>query len=357
MVAYVVYNQLYLQQINIVLERKVDVMKKGLLLIMLLSFMGTVCFAQAKKKPIAKKKTTKTTAAKSAGANTSVLAKNKADSASKPNITVTKVPLTDTVKKDRPVNGFYVKTNILSAKPTPYASIREADAVYEKTVWREIDLRERVNQYLISPKKRLIDVLVDAIKNDELTAYDPSPTKIDVNGDEFTAPLTKEKAMARLSDSTLVHHFDATGADIGTTMVPGEFNPDSVIKFRIKEVWMFDKQRSVFEPRILGIAPLVKPKVAGAGEADYQPAFWIYYPEARKVLASQEAILKHNDATGLSFDQVLLKRIFTSYIVKESNEKDERIKDYAQGIDKLYESERIKKSLMDWELELWKYGN
>jgi gliding motility associated protien GldN len=333
-------------------------MKKRLLLIVLLSFMGMVCFAQAKKKPVAKKKTTKTTAAKPAGANTSISAKSKADSANKPTITVTKVPLTDTVKKDRPVNGFYVKTNILSAKPTPYASIREADAVYEKTIWREIDLRERVNQYLISPKKRLIDVLVAAIKNDELTAYDPTPTKIDINGDEFSAPLTKDKAMSRLADSVVIDKIDpATGAKIGSSVVPGEFNPDSVIKFRIKEVWMFDKQRSVFEPRILGIAPMVKPRVVGATENDYQPAFWIYYPEARKILASEEAILKHNDATGLSFDQVLLKRIFTSYIVKESNEKDERIKDYAQGLDKLYESDRIKNSLLNWELELWKYGN
>jgi gliding motility associated protien GldN len=338
-------------------------MKKGILLIVVLSLAGLACFAQTKKKTPAKKKPATTkgrTAAKPAAAknNTSVAAKSKADSVNnKPKIAVTQIPLTDTVKKDRPLNGFYTKTNILSAKPTPYANLREADVVYEKTVWREIDLRDRVNQYLISPKKRLIDVLVAAIKNDELTAYDPTSSKIDINGDEFTAPLTKEKAMARLADSAVVHHFDKNGVDTGTTVVAGEFNADSVIKFRIKEMWMFDKQRSVFEPRILGIAPLVKPKVAGAGDNDYQPAFWIYYPEARKVLASEEAILKHNDATGLSFDQVLLKRIFNSYIVKESNEKDERIKDYAQGIDKLYESDRIKNTLLNWELELWKYGN
>lgn len=347
-------------------------MKKGIVLIVLLSFISVASFAQAKKKTTttAKKPAAKTTvkgkpaAGKSkpgttGGASTST--KAKADSVNnKTTIAVTRIPLKDTVKKDAPLNGFYTKNNIVSTKPTPYAQLREADVVYEKTVWREIDLRERVNQYLISPKKRLIDVLVEAIKNDELTAYDPTPTKTNIDGSDFSkaAPLTKEQAMAKLADSTVVDEFDkATGAKISSKMVAGEFNPDSVIKFRIKEVWMFDKQRSVFEPRILGIAPLVKPRVAVATENDYQPAFWIYYPEARKILASQEAILKHNDATGLSFDQVLLKRIFTSYIVKESNEKDERIKDYAQGIDKLYESERIKNSLLNWELELWKYGN
>ena len=333
-------------------------MKKGMLLLVLLTVVGLASFGQIKKKTTAKKKPA-VSKTKTGARNASTTAQAKPDSTvtTKVSATAKQIFPTDTVKKDRPLNGFYVKSNILSAKPTPYANLREADVVFEKMIWREIDLRERTNEYLISPKKRLIDVLVNAIKNDELTAYDPTPTKIDVNGDEFSAPLTKEKAMSRLADSTVVDKFDASGQKIGSTVVAGEFNPDSVIKFRIKEVWMFDKQRSVFEPRILGIAPLVKPRVAGATENDYQPAFWIYYPEARKILASEEVMLKHNDATGLSFDQVLLKRIFTSYIVKESNEKDERIKDYAQGIDRLYESERIKKSLMDWELELWKYDN
>jgi hypothetical protein len=71
------------------------------------------------------------------------------------------------------------------------------------------------------------------------------------------------------------------------------------------------------------------------------------------VLAVKEAVSRNNDATGLSFDDVFVKRLFSSYIVKQSNDKDERIRDYAQGIDKLYESERIKKNLMDWEL-MWK---
>jgi len=137
-------------------------------------------------------------------------------------------------------------------------------------------------------------------------------------------------------------------------MQVGELDPDSIVKFRLKEDWIFDKQRSVFEPRIIGIAPMVKPK-AGGLDLDYIPAFWIYFPEARQVLATKEAISRNNDATGLSFDDVFMKRLFSSYIVKVSNDRDDRIKDYAQGIDKLYEAEKIKKSLMDWELNLWSY--
>jgi len=258
---------------------------------------------------------------------------------------------------DRPLDGYYKKSNIFNAKVTPYPNLRENDVAFAKRVWREIDVREKMNQYLASPKGRLIDVLLDAITRGELTAYDPTPgKKDDPGGDGFTTPLTGAQARGRLaSDSSVVEKRDKDNNVISSTLVAGEFNPDSVLKFRIKEDWVFDKQRSVFEPRIIGIAPLIKPKGTGTLDVDYQPAFWIYFPEARPVLATKEVVSRSSDATGLSFDDVFIKRIFTSYIVKESNDKDERIKDYAQGIDKLYESERIKKSLLDWELNLWQY--
>ena len=254
-----------------------------------------------------------------------------------------------------PQDGYYKKSNIQNAKPVRYPNLRESDVPYAKRVWRDIDLRMKMNAYLASPKSRLIDVLMDAISSGELIAYDAAPNlKIDQDGDSFTVPLTREQAKNRMADSVVIDKFDKDGNKIGSAIVAGEFDPDSIVKFRLKEDWIFDKQRSVFEPRIIGIAPLVKPKSAGI-DLDYQPAFWIYFPAARKVLATKLVANKHNDATGLSFDDVFLKRLFDSYITKVSNDKDERIKDHSTGIDKLYEGEKIKKGLMDWELNLWQY--
>lgn len=263
----------------------------------------------------------------------------------------------DTTKKgpmkpfERPLDGYFKKTNILSAKVTPYPNLRESDVAFAKRIWREIDIREKMNQYLASPKQRLIDVLLTAIDAGELTAYDPTPTKDDPGGDTFAVPLAQGKARSRMVDSAVVDKFDANGNKISSSVQAGELNADSIVKFRIKEDWIFDRQRSIFEPRIIGIAPMVKVKV-GATE-DYQPAFWVYFPEARHILATKEIVSRNSDATGLSFDDAFVKRIFTSYIVKQSNDKDERIKDYMNGIDRLYEAERMKKTLMDWELNLW----
>jgi gliding motility associated protien GldN len=330
-------------------------------LVIALCLLCSLSFAQNKKgKPVPKRK---------APARTTTVNKP----GGKPNTTLTagaaaqQPSVLDTTKKvvagpvkpfDRPLDGYYKKTNIQSAKVTPYANLRESDVAFAKRIWREIDMREKMNQYLNSPKQRLIDVLLAAIDNGELTAFDPTGGTVeDPNGDGFSKPLTAAQAHGKLAEPTVVDIFDKkTGDKTGSKVVPGEFLADSLIKFRIKEDWVFDKQRSIFEPRIIGIAPLVKVKVAGGVvNNEYQPAFWIYFPDARQVLAVKEAVSRNNDATGLSFDDVFMKRLFTSYIVKQSNDKDERIRDYAQGIDKLYESENIKKKLMDWELNLWQY--
>jgi gliding motility associated protien GldN len=270
--------------------------------------------------------------------------------AQKANLTNSTKPATT----DKPLDGHYKKSNILDAKVTPYANLRESDVMFSKRVWREIDLRDKMNRAYISPKGRLIDVIMDAVTAGELTAYSAAATKDDPNGDEFSSVLKPEEAMAKFADSVLVPIFNNQGVQTGSRMEPGEFNPDSILKFRIKEDWIFDRQRSIFEPRIIGIAPLVKVSAGGQSLGE-QPAFWIYFPEARQVFVSKEVVSRSNDATGLSYDDIFMKRIFASYIVKESNPDDLRIKDYAQGLEKLYESDRVKKELIDFEHDLWSY--
>jgi len=323
-------------------------MKKGVLIV-ILCLACAASFAQAKRggrrKPKPAPKTDTTKAVTKSARPPQLIVDTSKKMAAKPS-----KPF------DRPLDGYYKKTNILNAKVTPYPALRESDVAYAKRVWREIDLRERMNAYLISPKQRLIDVLVAAIKDGELTAYDATQdeaNKDDPDGDAFSRPLTTDQAMKTLSDSVTRKSFDANQNETDVKVL-APFVPDSVVKFRIKEDWIFDKQRSVFEPRIIGIAPLIHRQAAGQF-LDYQPAFWIYFPDARPILAVKEVVSKDNDNTGLSFDDIFMKRIFTSYIVKVSNDKDEAIKDHAQGIDKLYEAEQIKKKLQDWEVNLWQY--
>jgi len=325
-------------------------MKKKLLLVVL-CLLSVSVFAQTKKKAPVKKPAKITKATNTPAPVTVDTTKNK------PAAALNK-PAEPAKPFERPVDGYYKKLDVMNARVTPYANLREADVVMSKRIWREIDLRDKKNMYLASPKARLIEILMNAIKDGELTAYDATPNseKDDIDGDSFSTPLTPAQAQSKMADSTTVDMFDKNGDKTGSKLVAGTFVADSIVKFRIKEDWIFDKQRSVWEPRIIGIAPMIKQKVAGLNlNIDYQPAFWIYFPAARPILVTKEVYTGKNEATGLSFDDVFLKRIFNSYIVKQSNAEDLRIKDYADGIDRLYEAERIKKTLMDWELNLWQY--
>ncbi|WP_207422107.1 gliding motility protein GldN [Desertivirga brevis] len=332
---------------------------KRISLILLSVMISVGVFAQqakprtaSKKKPVATK--TRTAASKTKASTPAVASTDNSVLAAEPAQQPAASKASSKVPTERPLDGYFKKDNIFKASVTPYANLRESDVMFKKRIWREIDLREKMNATYASPKARLIDVIMNAVMAGELTAYSAAPTKEDRGGDEFSNILKPEEAMAKFADSVIVPEFNNNGEQIGTSVRAGEFNPDSVTKFQIKEDWIFDRQRSIFEPRIVGIAPMVKIKAAGQDLGE-QPAFWIYFPEARQIFVTKEVVSRMNDATGLSFDDVFMKRLFSSYIVKESNVDDLRIKDYAQGIDRLYESDRVKKELMDYEHDLWSY--
>ena len=64
---------------------------------------------------------------------------------------------------------------------------------------------------------------------------------------------------------------------------------------------------------------------------------------------------RSNSANRLSYDDVFMRRIFDSYIIREDNIFDRSIQEYAKGIEVLRESERIRQDIIDFEQSLWEY--
>ena len=255
-----------------------------------------------------------------------------------------------TVKKKLkvpPKDGFYARKDIDSTEMVPLVDVREEDVFYAKRIWREIDLRDTVNSSLKSPKSRLIDVLISAVKSEELTAYSPFDT-LNNEDDAFTNPLTADTALMQAAGTV-----EVTDSKAGTVKtVANDLNPESFLKFRIKEDWIFDVKRSIFEPRIVGIAPM---KFIESSK-QWQPVFWVSYDELRPIIAHKRLINTNNDASTLSFDDFFIRRLFSSYIVKESNPGDNKLRDIiTDPRERLMESEKIKKSVLDYEQGLWEY--
>jgi len=271
---------------------------------------------------------------------------------------VTQVTAADAKKtkiKTPPKDGFYARKDVDSSVMVPFADVREEDVFYSKRIWREIDLRDTINSVLKSETSaKLIDILMDAIANEELTVYSPKDTaagKLLEDNDSFKIALTAEDAL-RSARGTVEGEADSTGKIGAPTL--RRLRSDDFLKYRIKEDWIFDSKRSVFEPRIIGIAPM---KMV---EGNWQPVFWIYYDEARPLLSKSRLTNPANDASVLTYDDFFVRRLFASNIVKETNPANKTIIEILNQTDpkdprKLYESERIKKSIADYEQSLWEY--
>ncbi|PWG81780.1 type IX secretion system ring subunit PorN/GldN [Pararcticibacter amylolyticus] len=250
-----------------------------------------------------------------------------------------------------PQDGFYHTKDFKNAVATPYPEIRQADVLSVKRIWRDIDTSEGINKLFSSPQSNLMDILKAAIDSGRITAYDPAVSPKNPSGDAFTVPIPGKEVFSRLTDSVMVPVFDKDGYQTGSKMYAGEFNPEAVTKFRLKEDWIFDKGKGSYQPRIIGIAPLIK-ITAGDSVISEQPAFWLYFPQVRNILAQKEVIT--NYSTDMSFDDIFILRKFKSTIVKESTPGDLRIKDYAKSDDDMQkESDRIEKSLKDYRKKVW----
>lgn len=257
-----------------------------------------------------------------------------------------------------PPQNVYQKQHIYNRKPIPYANVREADVMWSKRVWRVINLKEKFNFPLYYPtapikdRKSLFDVIKDgALKDSTITCFSPTD-------DEFQVPLSRSEIEAILVswDSTHQTENPENPGEMIASPIKKEITSEDITKYWIKEDWFFDKQRSVMDVRILGILVVTAKKTENGEDAGGdKPLFWVYFPEIRPVLANQDVYMRHNDAERRSFDDIFWKRMFSSYIVKESNVYDRYIADYTSGISALLESEKIKEDIFEFEHDFWHY--
>lgn len=273
----------------------------------------------------------------------------------------------DTVKRSQRMDGAFEKP-IQGRNPLPYEFLRGDDALFSERVWREIDTREKINQVFRykteadNGDQRFVNIMVrsvrDAFKEGKIIAFS-------ADDDRFTTPLDSaqfEKAInggSQCDTQAVYNLLDPTKIDKYVVNCNG-LNPDDIVKFRIKEDWVFDRESSRMFVRIIGIAPMKTVfSVDKKTERGATPLFWIYYPDLRPYIVKYEVYNPKNmGQSRMTWEELFESRMFSSYIVKSSieNPGNKFLRSYIKDpILALLEGDNIKEKIFNFEQDLWSY--
>lgn len=303
------------------------------------------------------------------------------------------------------IDGVAITEIIPTKKLIPYEHVREADLVWSKRVWRQLDMREKMNHSIYLPfdefspdgstwtrhasRWSLWTILRTNIINGNLQVYFPlNPLQQSAkDGDQFKYLAPKPTPGKTLDNDSIFRSdmisYQVLGQEVGGASVPlvsrippyedsvivddngffivqyepaqvNWYTSKDIVQYHLKEDWFFDKERSVLDVRIIGIAPVVF-NIENDQISGYRELFWLYFPECRFVLNNYFVYNPKNDAQWMSFDDLFWKRQFSSTIYKSSNTFDRKIETYRSGVDALLESDKITEEIRNIEHDVWNF--
>lgn len=264
------------------------------------------------------------------------------------------------VKKSLRNDNAFDKSSLNARTPLPYEHLRADDALFAEKVWRELDLREKMNKVFMyeaesdNGSQMFVNMLLKAVNSGEVTAF---------SDERFTTPMTlteiQQLTLGSADTSAQVDPSDPSKV-LRYVVTRASFDPKTVVKVRIKEEWVFDREASRYFCRILGIAPLKSQFFPNGQERPGStPMFWVYYPDMRPILTKYEVYNPKNMGNSrMTWEELFESRMFSSYIVKSTldNPANRVIRTYIKDpILALLEGENIKDKLFNYEQDLWSY--
>ena len=304
-----------------------------------------------------------------------------------------------TANAQHQINSFFnqngtirLETQELDEASDTLASVfhRTEDVVWSRLIYRVIDMRYKQNYQLYFPVtsadpqyRNLFKVMLDAIV-DGMPVYEKSQEPGDIKP-RLETPLAKDQIPGLLntdregisdgdiatSDYMLIHYDSVTDKMSFNDYMYQQYVRNQ-LKFMILEVVFFDKHYSRLFSKIIAIAPMSSEDIEGEDtpitDALYQSLrFWVVYDDFRPYMARQYMIPQSNDSKRVTFEQFFAQKLYTSYIIGDSNMYDRMLAQAAtRGRDEQEdkaiieqelkkEQQRLENELMTFELDLWEY--
>lgn len=250
------------------------------------------------------------------------------------------------------------------AEPLEYGYIEDKDVIWSKVVWEVIDMNERLNQPfyrasdgLLTESASLYDALVQGVRSGAIEqVYDDEYFDTKMTYDQIVSRTAKKDTQqyyfdlideGEAPDEGLIFNFEVSSADIKM--------------LKTKGMWYIDRRLGEMKYRLLGLC-IMGPDAQALGtqfdDGTFVELFWIWYPDARKVLSNYTVFNPNNSSSSVTYDDLLNARRFSSVLYKAQTMYgitpiEEYIPKDSKG--QLEESDRIRTAVLQSEADMWSY--
>ncbi|HXA01357.1 MAG TPA: gliding motility protein GldN [Cytophagaceae bacterium] len=257
--------------------------------------------------------------------------------------------------------------------------IHESDIMYQKTLIRAIDLREKQNKPMFSQNKWITKLIIEAVKRGDITPY--TTDSLEEGGkltiEEFSQAMSiggavpstmdiQDAIQNKINDGSLDVTTDTTGTfaktlnELVQASGAGEFTPRDLYQMEIKENIIFDKQRSRMYYDIHAITIKIPADHPDNKKGiEMAVASFSYIDLVNKVFKDNPNAIWYNpqnDAQHKSLADAFELRLFSSYIIKVSNPTDAMLQDiYGDPQRGIMASQWAAFELLEFEHNLWEF--
>lgn len=283
--------------------------------------------------------------------------------------------------------------------PLSLRKIHDGYIMWNRTLWRRIDMKEKINKPFLSLNREISKIIIDAVENGTLIAYNPDSENYDsatvpmqnnifrekvfqkaqdcpplqvspfIQGlidaqvfDENTlewGPVDERQQIRNALDDPFWGDSQDTGPCIATAPDPIPARDFSI--FRLRENLYFDRihSRMYFDIQTVTMFLDVDSPFNTFGVDE--PVATFRFIDLYNLFKSlpKEAIWfnQYNTAQHKNMGDAFLLRLFSGNIVKFSNFDNQNITNFYEvtGKDAMSRSYEYLQSLIEWEANLWEY--
>lgn len=278
--------------------------------------------------------------------------------------------------------------NPLSLRPTHTSNV-----MYKTTLWRRVDLREKINQPMFAKGAEITKHLIDGVKAGVLDAYANDSLSTKLTLEQFNERLFRKFEGGGLSEAEIAAGFGSEGEDDGWggggdatggsddgwgdggggTAAPAtggapavaaassgngyEMFPSELYLIELREDWIFDKQRSRQYNDIQTITIMIPAE--GSADGLEKPLASFKYKDLEVYFRSNPNCIWYNAANTAQHKNLadaFELRLFNGRIIRKSDPRNRYLDDiYKSPKAGLLKSQELEFELMEKEHNLWEY--